>query len=148
MARIAEARERGQLSIVTGRVTATEADETGVTATVRLRGSGDSITLQAARLIDCTGLNGDCAGIDQPLLKQLLAEGLVRPDPLRLGLDVTAEGAVTDHAGQPAPDLFAIGPITRGAFWEIVAVPDLRVACEAMAERLLADRPAQQRAVV
>jgi uncharacterized NAD(P)/FAD-binding protein YdhS len=71
------------------------------------------------------------------LLKQMLEAGLVRSDPLRLGLHVDADGALIDRGGKAAADLFALGPITKGAFWEIIAVPDLRIACEAMAARLL-----------
>jgi uncharacterized NAD(P)/FAD-binding protein YdhS len=26
----------------------------------------------------------------------------------------------------PSPALYAIGPLSKGAFWEIVAVPDIR----------------------
>ena len=44
---------------------------------------------------------------------------------------------VFDAKGRPAKDLFAIGPITRGTFWEITAVPDIRIACETLAEHLL-----------
>jgi len=62
---------------------------------------------------------------------------LIRADPLRLGVDVTGEGALIDRDGNASGDLLAIGPITKGAVWEIIAVPDLRIACEAMAERLL-----------
>ncbi|HVY97860.1 MAG TPA: FAD/NAD(P)-binding protein [Dongiaceae bacterium] len=141
MARIAEARARGQLSIAAARVAGIHADKRGVTVRLNLKGAsgrgGETTALSGDRLIDCTGLNGDCTTIEQPLLKQLLADGLVRPDPLKLGLDVTAEGAAIGAAGNATVDLFAIGPITRGAFWEIIAVPDLRVACEQMAARLL-----------
>jgi len=137
MARIAEARERGQLEIVAGRVQSIASDGQGVVVDVQPRGRAETVAIAGARLIDCTGLNGDCTRIDQPLLKQLLDAGLARPDPLRLGLDVTEAGALIDRSGHPAADLFAIGPITKGTFWEIVAVPDLRIACEAMAERLL-----------
>jgi uncharacterized NAD(P)/FAD-binding protein YdhS len=42
-----------------------------------------------------------------------------------------------DAKGRTSPDIFAIGPITRGTFWEITAVPDIRVACERLAQRLL-----------
>jgi uncharacterized NAD(P)/FAD-binding protein YdhS len=143
MARIAAARERGQLQVTAGRILATETDGGRVTARIQLRGGRDTIVRAGERLIDCTGLNGDCTKIDQPLLKQLLAEGLARPDPLRLGLDVTEAGALVDGDGAAASDLFAVGPITRGAFWEIIAVPDLRVACETMAERLLAAHDAE-----
>jgi uncharacterized NAD(P)/FAD-binding protein YdhS len=137
MARIAEARARGQLQIVAGKLVSATAEENGVTIEVKPRGGGAVAEYRGARLIDCSGLNGDCTRRDQPLLKQLLETGLIRPDPLRLGLDVSEEGAVIDRDGRAAEDFFAIGPITRGAFWEITAVPDLRIACEAMAARLL-----------
>ena len=145
MARIAEARARGQLQVVAGKVVSTEIDESGIVVAVKPRGGSESISHRGARLIDCTGLNGDCAKLDQPLLKQLLGTGLIRPDPLRLGLDVGEDGALIDRDGQAAADLFALGPITKGAFWEIIAVPDLRVACEAMAERLLPSAAVKQR---
>jgi uncharacterized NAD(P)/FAD-binding protein YdhS len=137
MARIAAARERRQLQIVAGKVTAMAMVEEGVALRVRPRGGRCFTELRGARLIDCTGLNGDITGLDQPLLKQMFEDGLIRSDPLRLGLHVDADGALIDRGGKPAADLFALGPITRGVFWEIIAVPDLRVACETMAERLL-----------
>ncbi|GAB2178408.1 FAD/NAD(P)-binding protein [Dongia sp. agr-C8] len=145
MARIAEARERGQLKIVAGKVVATEAGADTVSVEVKLRGGDTRAVYRGARLIDCSGLNSDCTTVDQPLLKQLLQAGLIRPDPLRLGIDVTDEGALIDGDGRPAADLFALGPITKGAFWEIIAVPDLRVACEAMAARLLPQAARPQR---
>lgn len=144
MARIAEARERGQLRIVAGKVVATDANEQGVTIQVKLRGGDALVEHRGLRLLDCTGLNSDCTRLDQPLLTQLLESGLIRPDPLYLGVDVAEDGALIDRAGQAAADLFAIGPITKGAFWEIIAVPDLRVACEAMAARLLPAEPLSQ----
>ncbi len=137
MARITEARERGQLSIVAGKVVATEAGAEDVAVRVKLRGGHALAAYRGARLIDCSGLNSDCTKVDQPLLKQLLQAGLIRPDPLRLGIDVGDDGGLIDRDGAAAADLFALGPITKGAFWEIIAVPDLRIACEAMAERLL-----------
>lgn len=32
--------------------------------------------------------------------------------------------------------IFAIGPMTRGAFWEIVAVPDIRTQAWTLARRV------------
>ena len=144
MARIAEARERGQLQIVAAKVVSTDTDENGVRVQVKPRGGNERIAYRGARLIDCTGLSSDCTKVDQPLLKQLLDAGLIRPDLLRLGVDIADDGALIDREGNAAADIFAIGPITKGAFWEIIAVPDLRIACEAMAERLLPGEPAEQ----
>jgi uncharacterized NAD(P)/FAD-binding protein YdhS len=65
-----------------------------------------------------------------------LRDGLVRPDPLRLGLDVSGTCALRDRGGAIAPNLFAVGPVTKGAFWEMTAVPDIRRQTEKLAEYL------------
>ena len=75
--------------------------------------------------------------LEQPVIRQLLAQGAARADALNLGLDVNADGALVDGKGRASSDIFAIGPITRGTFWEIVAVPDIRIACERLSQRLL-----------
>jgi uncharacterized NAD(P)/FAD-binding protein YdhS len=38
--------------------------------------------------------------------------------------------------GQPSDTLSVIGPVTRGTFWESVAVPDIRTQAARVAERL------------
>ncbi|HNB25424.1 MAG TPA: FAD-dependent oxidoreductase [Alphaproteobacteria bacterium] len=138
MARVLDAIQRRQLSIVAGRIEAMTDLERQPAITLRKRDGGDVITLSPARIIDCTGLAPDLTRIEQPVIRQLLADGIARPDPLNLGIEVTAEGALIDRDGRRASDIFAIGPITRGTFWEIIAVPDIRIACERLAHRLLA----------
>ena len=41
-----------------------------------------------------------------------------------------------DAHGQASDRLFAVGPITRAAFFEIMAVPDIRVQCAGLANAL------------
>jgi uncharacterized NAD(P)/FAD-binding protein YdhS len=55
------------------------------------------------------------------VLKSLFDAGLAKPDWLGMGLDVDGKSRV---AG--AERLWAVGPLTKGRFWEIVAVPDRR----------------------
>src|SRR6185369_7899175 len=86
---------------------------------------------------DCSGLQSDFTKLDRPLIKQLLAAGHIRADALRLGVETAAHGAVITSDGTASDDLFAIGPITKGTFWEIVAVPDIRLAGEQLAKHLL-----------
>src|SRR5262249_54198781 len=104
MARIAAAREAGQLRITAGRVLSTETVEGGVSLEVQLRAADTPIVLEGVRLIDCTGLNSDCTKVDQPLLKQMLGAGLIRADALRLGLDIAEDGALIDRDGNSADD--------------------------------------------
>jgi uncharacterized NAD(P)/FAD-binding protein YdhS len=66
----------------------------------------------------------------------MLAEGIVRPDPLRLGLDVTPSCALLRQDGAISRRLFAVGPVTKGSFWEMTAVPDIRRQCEFLAQHM------------
>jgi uncharacterized NAD(P)/FAD-binding protein YdhS len=68
----------------------------------------------------------------------LLSRGLTRPDPLDLGLDVAESCALINQSGHASQRLFAVGPITRGRFWEIMAVPDIRIQCAELASAIIA----------
>ena len=76
-------------------------------------------------LINCMGPNYDFAASDQPLLRQMVESGFVRPNTHRLGLDVDMACAVVDREGRIADGLYAMGPMLRGQFWEINAVPEI-----------------------
>ena len=67
-------------------------------------------------------------------IRSLLRDGVVRPDPLRLGLDVTGNCALLNRDGAISRRLFAVGPVTKGTFWEMTAVPDIRRQTEKLAE--------------
>jgi uncharacterized NAD(P)/FAD-binding protein YdhS len=58
---------------------------------------------------------------------------------LHIGLDVGPDGALIDRDGAPSDRLFAVGPLTRSAFWEIIAIPDIRSQCAELAARLVQD---------
>ena len=120
-ARIEALRGSGRLEVV-GR-----ADRPGSTAgrvTIARRGGGE-LRRSFAAVINCTGPEGISARIEDPLIRGLLASGRARPDRLGLGFDVDREFAGASGSG-PSPALYALGPLTKGAFWEIVAVPDIR----------------------
>ena len=135
--RIEAARTRGQLEIIKGRIGATTRRDGVTEVEINLRADSGRRSLAVNRVIDCSGPRSDATRIDQPLVQQLLASGQVHPDPLGLGIDVTVDGALIDGFGCAAKDIHAVGPITKGAFWEIIAVPDLRLACANLAGKLL-----------
>jgi uncharacterized NAD(P)/FAD-binding protein YdhS len=60
----------------------------------------------------------------------------VRQDECRLGLDVTRTGALINRTGTVSRSLFALGPPTRGAFWDITAIPVIRRQSEILARHL------------
>lgn len=89
-----------------------------------------------ARIYDCTGLFHDIERSSNPLLRCLARRGDIRPDPLHIGVDVTIDNEIIARDGAVSPGLFALGPLTRGTFFEIEAIPDIRVQAAALAERL------------
>jgi uncharacterized NAD(P)/FAD-binding protein YdhS len=134
--RIESLRAAGRLDLVAGRILAAAPAEGTVRVTIRPRGISRKRTIAAARIVNCTGADGDLDGIADPLLAGLAAAGLVRADAHRLGIDTEADGAAVGADGAPSSFLFAIGPLTRGRDWEATAVPELRVQAEALARRL------------
>ena len=134
--RIDAARERGQLTIHAGRIDSIQAEHDFATVNYRPRGTTEHRQMQVARVVNCAGPACDFDRIPHPLIRRLLGDGVVRPDAHRLGLDVTPSGALKDKTGAISRQLFAVGPVTRGAFWEITAVPDIRRQCELLAAQL------------
>lgn len=126
----------GRLKLIAGRVVATKGIAGGVEVTIQPRGRAMAQTRTFARVYDCTGLSRDVSESAVPVIRDLVKRGLARPDQLRLGLDVTAQCGVLDADGVPVPHLHAVGPLTRGAFFEIEAVPDIRNQCAALAKLL------------
>lgn len=128
---------RGQFTVRAARVVAIEADDERVRLSLSRRGTGAVETIEAARVINCSGPESDLRATRHPLIINLLNKRLVRPDPLHLGLDVTEEGALIAGDGTPSARLFALGPVTRGTFWEVSAVPDIRLHAARLATRIV-----------
>ena len=133
--RIAAAQRTGQLRVKAGRLRRLRLQDGHVDAAYATAG-GETTTLQVSRVINCAGPGADYARIAAPLLQDLLRRGIARPDPLQLGLDVSGAGALIGRDGAISRRLFAVGPPTRGRFWEMTAVPDIRRQCELLAATL------------
>jgi uncharacterized NAD(P)/FAD-binding protein YdhS len=105
--------------------------------TLRRRGREDAEIISVRKIVECKGIVTNPLETSNPAMQSLFDQGLARPDPLHIGIDVNTGCALLDRAGVPSLRIFAVGPLTRAAFWEIVAVPDIRVQCAALAARLL-----------
>jgi uncharacterized NAD(P)/FAD-binding protein YdhS len=89
------------------------------------------------RVINCTGPDTDIRRTGDPLLINLLAAKLVRPDALGLGLDTSVDGAVLSVDGMQSASIFTLGTPCKGRLWECTAVPELRVNAFDLARGLL-----------
>jgi uncharacterized NAD(P)/FAD-binding protein YdhS len=126
----------GQVIVYAGRVTNYRESIDRVNVELRDRKTGAQRVLYVDRVINCTGPETDCRRVDDPLIENLLAQGLVRPDPLFLGIDVDSKGALIDPSGSPSLVLYTIGPARKGSLWETIAVPEIRAQAAQLADHL------------
>ena len=105
--------------------------------TFQARGAqGKRETLRVNYVVNCTGPECNYHRLGDPLVANLFARGLARPDPLLLGLDVAGDGAVRDVHGVASRRIFTLGSPQKGRLLETTAVPELRVQARDLAVRL------------
>jgi uncharacterized NAD(P)/FAD-binding protein YdhS len=134
---IADLAQEGQVRLHAGRVTNYREHCDGAEVAFSDRRTGVQHLITVDRVINCTGSESDCRRIEDPLIMSLFAQGLARPDPLFLGLDVDEEGALLDCSRTPSQSLYAIGPARKGCLWETTAVPEIRTQASQLAEHLV-----------
>ena len=117
----------GRLQVVAGRIVAARDVERGVEIDIRCRGADNLQTMRVSYAFNCTGPLHSIARSKDPLLRSLLDAGMARPDHLGIGLAV-------DEACRAGDRLWALGPLTKGRYWEIIAVPDIREQAAAVAD--------------
>ena len=115
----------GRLEIVAGRVRRMEAEGDKLRVAIDRRDGREALR-EVGAAFNCTGPLGDLRRTADPLLRGLLEDGLVRTDAFSMGLDV-------DSHSRAGNGVWALGPLTKGRYWEIVAVPDIRHQTEAVA---------------
>ncbi len=126
----------GRLRVLAGEIVSAEAHRRGYSVQHRQRGSMVRHKIDIAAIVNCTGGDLDVSRSTDPLLMQLLSDGLVRPSPNGLGIDLDADARVISADGAVSGNFYVIGSLTQGAFWESTAVPDLRVWAAAIAEHV------------
>jgi uncharacterized NAD(P)/FAD-binding protein YdhS len=129
--KLSELRREQRLRVLSGRLVGAARHASGYSVGVAARGSGDPIEVEAGLVINCTGPLSSIRDNPDRLVRQMVADGLMRPDALDLGVEVRTDGTLSgcDRA-------YGIGPITRGHYWEITAVPDLRVKAAEIASAI------------
>lgn len=119
----------GRLEIVAGRIVSARDSGEGMEVEFRRRGRTNSETEQFRYALNCTGPLHSIEHTKDPLLRSLLDAGAVRPDQLGIGLEVDDQS----HA-LGGDRLWALGPLTKGRYWEIIAVPDIREQAATVAD--------------
>jgi uncharacterized NAD(P)/FAD-binding protein YdhS len=104
---------------------------------IDIAGRGCTTVVAIGSAINCTGPNGDYARIRHALVRNLVRSGMIRPDPLHLGLDATADFRTIGRGGTPNERVFALGPPLRGLLYETTAVPEIGREAAGVAQTLV-----------
>lgn len=126
----------GRLAVNAGRVSAVVPENGQLVATLKMRGIPESRHEVVDWIVNCTGPGRDPTRTGNLFLLALLEAGIARSDSLRLGLETDEHDQVVGVDGRPQLGLYALGAVAMGRLYEIVAVPDLKLQCAAVAQRL------------
>lgn len=116
-----------RLHVVAGRVISASKSVDGMDVELRRRGRAGSERMEFAYAFNCTGPLHSIEHTRDPLLRAVLDTHAARPDHLGMGLEV-------DENSRAGERLWALGPLTKGRYWEIVAVPDIRDQAASVAD--------------
>ncbi|PBC22047.1 MULTISPECIES: FAD/NAD(P)-binding protein [unclassified Mesorhizobium] len=135
-AKVTQAVQSGRIRLVAGRVVGITPGE-AFSVDVQSRHSQLVETFDVARIYDCSGIVRDISTSSNSVVRSLVDRGLARPDPMRIGLDVSANCEIIAGDGTVSRKILAVGPLTRGTFFEIDAIPDIRIQCARLSKQLL-----------
>lgn len=127
----------GELQVHAARLVAAAERGGRLRVTIRRRGAATDEQIEVGAVVNCTGPQSDIRRLDDPLMNALQRRGLVRPDPLGLGIAVAEDGALLDANGRLLPAILHVGPLLKARDWEATAVPELRRHAAAAATAIL-----------
>lgn len=134
---IKEMLDQDQLEVFSGRVVDYTEHSDSVTVIFKDRKSSKPLSIEVAKVINCTGSEMDFCQIEDPLITNLLKRGLISSDKLSLGLDATESGALKDSSGNVSNLLYTLGPPLKGLLWETTAVPEIRQQAKNLSNKLI-----------
>ncbi|WP_269713309.1 FAD/NAD(P)-binding protein [Caulobacter sp. NIBR2454] len=128
----------GRLEVTAARFGAARFVE--ATAHIELLCTDGAKAVEVARVINCTGPGGRFDRTANPLIAHLRDSGQAQIDPLGLGFE-TRSGAVVMASGEVCDRLYAVGPLTKAAWWEITAAPEITIQIDDLVQRLTSATP-------
>ncbi|SDG51187.1 FAD/NAD(P)-binding protein [Dyella sp. 333MFSha] len=136
-ASVAKLEAEGRFERGRGRMRAVRLSQEGNLDVVRALPGGGESTESYDLVIQTVGLNTDTQRTEHRLVRQLVVDGLVQPDPLGMGLRAVPDGHLLDGNGKARANLFAIGSMLRGTLWESTAIPEIRKQAQNVATMLI-----------
>ena len=121
---VEQARASGSLTFGTGTLVATARVGELLRCTF-LTPKKTMLTRDVQYLVNCTGPERDVMRLQSPLVRSLIAQGLIERDSLGLGICTDGSGRLIGRDGY-VPRGYTVGPWRIAEQWESTAVPELR----------------------
>jgi uncharacterized NAD(P)/FAD-binding protein YdhS len=125
------------LEIIAGRIHSITESNHSLEVSIYRRSRNELLTIKVGRIINCTGPEADITKMNVELIQNLLAQKLIEPDELSLGINALPDGTIITKDGKPSDKLFAIGSLLKGILWESTAVPEIRVQAKNLADKII-----------
>ena len=135
---IKQLKKEGQLEIISG--TYRDLKEANPFLSFRFteKKTGVEKTILLNRIINCTGPSGDYTKCKNVLINNLLVNGKMQQDALKLGIETGIRGEIICSNGVIQKNWFAVGPLRKASEWESTAIREIRTQAESVAT-LVAD---------
>lgn len=130
---IAAMQQSGQLKIGAGTFTRVEVQNNKVLFHYYSKADRQPQYFAVDRIINCTGPSNDYYQTDNTLFKQLLQEGFMKQDDLKLGIATGVRGEIIQRNGVILHNAFAVGPVRKAEEWESTAMREIRTQAENVA---------------
>lgn len=127
----------GRLAMLAGRLTQARSGPEGIRVAWRSRQTAQAAQAVFNAVIVTTGpAHGAILG-SSAAMRDLAQAGLVRADPLGLGLEVTNTAQAVGAGGRITAGLYVAGPLARGHIGELMGIPEVTAHAEATAALVL-----------
>jgi len=134
--RLSELLDSSIVTTQTGQVLhASPSSSGGFDLLVELNGTEQELSVDA--VVNCTGPGRSWLEPANPVVTDLMSQGLAQPDPHGLGLMTTADGHLLSTEGKAVDQIFVMGPPRRGTLFETTAIPELRSQALHIADQIL-----------
>jgi uncharacterized NAD(P)/FAD-binding protein YdhS len=120
---VEEGRRHGQLSFFSGRLRDARRDGAALVVEMADRADGRIRSFRVGNAINCTGPQPRPSASPDPLIRNLVADGLLVDSGCGIGAEVDSACRAIGSDGHANPNLVVIGPPTSGCFGETTAVP-------------------------
>jgi uncharacterized NAD(P)/FAD-binding protein YdhS len=136
MEMIKKLQSEDRLELIKGSLLESSFNGKSVTVKIKSKKTNSTLEIPVDRAFDGMGLGTNIAKSDNPLVRQMLSDGLISVDDVGLGLRASPEGRIVSGQGSIISNMFLMGPLRRGELWESTSVPELRVQGRIIAQEI------------